>query len=125
MHIIKAMKGHFYNKYISHVAALLLLFFDEFKTYDLLSTMIEESIGNNKARNESMRWHFSFQEEQMKNMASSFYSIVGHNSPTVRSIAKSLERNSIDKNQLFIKVVENFFYGYLSFPVSPLKHSLS
>lgn len=51
MHIIKAMKGHFYNKYISHVAALLLLFFDEFKTYDLLSTMIEESIGNNKARN--------------------------------------------------------------------------
>ena len=74
MHIIKTMKGHFYNKYISHVAALILLFFDEFQAYDLLSTMIEESIGNNKARNESMRWHFSFQEEQMKNRVNLLHS---------------------------------------------------
>lgn len=77
-----------------------------------------------KDRTDSMRWHFVFREEQMKHMAASFYAIVGKNSPTVRSIAKVLEKNSIDKIQLFLRVVEHFFYGYLPFPVSFLLYSL-
>lgn len=72
-----------------------------------------------------MRWHFIFKEEQIKNMASSFYGIVGYTSPSVRSIAKHLDRNSIDKHQLFLRVVESFFYGYLSFPVNLTSYSSS
>lgn len=105
MHVLKAVKGHFYNKYVTHVASLLLIFFDESQTYELLATMMEESTGMTKARIESMRWHLVFKEEQMKSMARSFYGIVGYNSPSVRSIAKHLDRNIIDKQQLFLRVV--------------------
>lgn len=79
---------------------------------------MEESSNMNKAKSESMRWHLVFKEEQMKHMASGFYYIVGNNSHTVKAIAKALDKNNVDKVQLFLKVTENFFYGYLSFPVN-------
>lgn len=40
MHVLKAYKGHFYNKYITHITSLLLIFFDESQTYELLATML-------------------------------------------------------------------------------------
>jgi hypothetical protein len=50
MHVLKAFKGNFYNKYITHVISLLLIFFDESQTYELLATMLDDSTGMGKAR---------------------------------------------------------------------------
>ena len=51
------------------------------------------------------------------NLAASFYRFVAMNSPTLLSIIKYLDRNSIDKIKLFYNLTENFFYSYLPFPV--------
>lgn len=51
------------------------------------------------------------------NIAYVFYGIVSTTSPTLSSIVKYLDKNSIDKIKLFYSLTENFFYSYLPFPV--------
>ena len=99
------------------MAALMLLFFNQAESYEMLSTMLEESVNMSKPRLESMRWHLVFREEQMRFIATSFYNIIGMNSPTVASIARQLEKNNVNKEDLFCTIVDNFFFGYLPFPV--------
>jgi len=57
------------------------------------------------SRVESLRWHMVFKEDQMKNLAMSFYTIVGNNSESVGRIEKHLIRNNIDRIKLFSKLV--------------------
>jgi predicted metal-dependent TIM-barrel fold hydrolase len=65
-----------------------------------------------------MRWHIVFKEEQMKLLSQTCYASIASSSPTVAAVVKKMKKNNVDKHELFFRVVENFFYGYLSFPVS-------
>ena len=81
MYLFKKKKGEmFYNRYIGHVTALLLIFFEDYQAYDLISTMMDESSNMSLNRTESYRWHMVFKEDQMKNLALSFFTIVSKNS---------------------------------------------
>lgn len=117
--LFKKKKGEmFYNPYIAHLTAILLIFFQDYQAYQLISTMMQQSSNMSISRVESLRWHMVFKEDQMKNLAMSFYTIVGNNSESVGRIEKHLIRNNIDRIKLFSKLVQNFFYGFLPFPVS-------
>jgi hypothetical protein len=42
--LFKKKKGEtFHNRYLVHVTALLLVFFEDYQTYELVSTMMDES----------------------------------------------------------------------------------
>jgi hypothetical protein len=61
MHLFKKKKGEqFYNRYMGHVASLLLIFFEDYQAYELMSTMMDESSNMNLNRMESYRWHMVF-----------------------------------------------------------------
>ena len=75
----------------------MLMFFNQAESYELLSTMLEESVNMSKPRLESLRWHLVFREEQMRFIAFSFFSIVGMNSPTIASISRHLDKNNVNK----------------------------
>lgn len=53
----------------------------------------------------------------MKYLAESFYSIVSKNSESVAKLERHFTKNGIDKVKLFGRIIDNFFYGYLPFPV--------
>jgi len=50
----------FYNKYIAHITAILLIFFEDYQVYELISTMMDESSNMSINRVESLRWHMVF-----------------------------------------------------------------
>ena len=79
--------------------------------------MMDMSSNMNLTRQDSLRWHLAFKEEQMKTLASNFFIMVGSNSQTVTRVEQHFVRMRIDKIEFFRRVVENFFYGYLPFPV--------
>lgn len=118
MFLFRKKKGEmFYNRYIGHVAAILLIFFEDYQAYELMSTMMDESSNMSLNRMESFRWHMVFKEDQMKYLAESFYSIVSKNSESVAKLERHFTKNGIDKVKLFGRIIDNFFYGYLPFPV--------
>ena len=99
------------------MAALLLIFFEDYQAYELLSMMMDQSSNMTAYRNASLRWHFVFKEEQMKNLAASFFTIVAGSSSTLSRISQSLSRHRIDRVEFFSAITGNFFYGYLPFHV--------
>ncbi|EAS01464.2 TLD domain protein (macronuclear) [Tetrahymena thermophila SB210] len=111
-----------YNPMIIQVCAICLIFFNEYETYLLLKTMIDDSFQKldekkqiNQEVMKDLRWYFTTSYGDYKKNAKLFFDVACQRSSGFKEIIEFLDSKNFDYIQQFIDWTTHFFLNILRF----------
>ncbi|KAL4506958.1 hypothetical protein ABPG72_001379 [Tetrahymena utriculariae] len=111
-----------YNPMIIQVSAICLIFFNEYETFLLVKTMIDDSFQKldekkqiNQEVMKDLRWYFTTSYGDYKKNAKLFFDVACQRSSDFKEIIEFLDSKNFDYIQQFIDWTTHFFLNILRF----------